>query len=125
MQAEAVAKIKTEMDGNKNHPYVQVIGQFLLGHIQANPDDSSKIMDAEKTIAKSLDAMKAEAQKKQHNGMAMLTDAEVFGIVLKYFGMKGSRIVAPEAVASVATIPQERTLDSAEKFDVKLDDFLK
>lgn len=127
MQAEAIAKLKNEMDSNKNHPYVQVIGQFLIKHIQENQDDAEKIMTADKTIVKSLEAMKAEAQKKQHNGMAMLTDEEGFKIVLAYFGITVKPVVAnavpvPALMASAPSV--QKPVSPVASFDVKLDDFL-
>ncbi|MED1850328.1 hypothetical protein P4V33_01550 [Brevibacillus borstelensis] len=126
MQAEALAKIKAEMDGNKNNPYIQVIGDFLLRHLEADPGAAEKILAADKTIGKSLDAMKEEARKKQHNGMAILTDAEGFAIALKYFGIEGevntgAALSAPASRPAV-TVPVAKP--AAPDFDVKLDDFL-
>jgi len=126
MMKNAAVKIKTEMCSNKNNSYIQVIGDFLLRHLEANPDCAEKILATDKTIVKSLDAMKNEARKKQHNGMAMLTDAEGFAIVLKYFGIEGVPVAAdaPAAPVSapVATAPVKKPV--AVDFDVKLEDFL-
>ncbi|WP_188068626.1 Cas9 inhibitor AcrIIA9 family protein [Brevibacillus brevis] len=122
MKADAIAKIKAEIDGNKSNPYIKVIGDFLIQHVEANPDQAEKVMAADKTIGKSLEAMKNEAKKKQQSGMAMLTDAEGFAIVLKYFGVKGAPVSAPAPVPP-ATKPIEQTA-SASDFDIKLDDFL-
>lgn len=126
MQSEAIAKIKAEMDGNKNNPYIQVIGDFLLRHLEANPEAAEKIMAADKTIGKSLDAMRNEARKKQHKGMAILTDAEGFAIVLNYFGIEGPVYAgaAPAEPASQPTITAPPVKPAAPDFDVKLDDFL-
>lgn len=120
MLSNAVSKIKTEIDGSKNNPYIKVVGDFLLRHLEADPGAAEKIMAADKTIAKSLDAMKAEAKKKQHNGMAMLTDAEGFAIVLKYYGIKGTVASSPVAQTPLRIDPPAPISD----FDVKLDDFL-
>ncbi|WGV57810.1 hypothetical protein QIH01_20275 [Brevibacillus brevis] len=121
MLSDAISKLDTEINGSKDNPYIKVIGDFLIRHLETNPDDAEKIMAADKTIAKSLDAMKAEAKKKQRNGMAMLTDAEGFAIVLKYFGIKG----AP-ATVQVKPTPAPVVTEAAprNKFNVKLDDFL-
>ncbi|KEQ22858.1 hypothetical protein [Paenibacillus tyrfis] len=113
MQAEAIVKIKSEMEANKDNAYIQYIGQFLLQRIEANPDDAAKLASKDKTIAKSLEAMKSEAKKKQKNGMAMLTPDEGLAIVLKYFG------TAPIAVTT-STITHK---NHASDFDVKLEDF--
>ncbi|MBY0054112.1 hypothetical protein H7K32_21095 [Brevibacillus agri] len=126
MKVDAIAKIKAEMDGNKSNPYIKLVGDFLLGHIEITPGAAEKIMAADKTIAKSLDAMKAEARKKQHNGMAMLTDVEGFAIVLKYFGIEGQPVaVATPAVPMPASTTNAASLKPVVPgFDVKLDDFL-
>lgn len=123
MQAEAIAKLQSEMDGNKNNHYIQVVGAFLLRHLEANPQDADKIMTADKSIAKSLDIMKEEARKKQSGGVAVLSDAEGFAIVLRYFGIESS----PAAAAAPVTPPVVATpapTSAASDFDVKLDDFL-
>lgn len=112
---QATKKLQSEMDKSKNQ-YVKVIGQFLLQHIQANPQDADKFVDKDKTIAKSLDAMRKAAEKVKVGNMAMLSDAEGFALVLKYFGVDGE----PQAVQAVpASAPQPRST-----FDVSLDDLL-
>ncbi|MGG0939197.1 hypothetical protein ABHN11_24600 [Brevibacillus centrosporus] len=121
MQADAIAKLKTEMAANKTDPYIQTIGDFLLRHLDTNSDDAEKLLSADKTIVKSLEAMKAEARKKQKNGMAMLTDSEAFTIVLNYFGIKGK---AAATSAPTPTTVKDTTEVSRADFDVKLDDFL-
>lgn len=108
---EAIKKLQAEISGSKNNAYVKLIGEFLISHISANPGDSDKILTADKTIAKSLVAMKSEAQKKAVNGMAMLTDEEGFAIVLKYFGIS-TRKSNPQPDHTVS------------KFDVSLDELL-
>ncbi|WP_083677284.1 Cas9 inhibitor AcrIIA9 family protein [Paenibacillus amylolyticus] len=110
---EAIAKLKAEMDGTGTNAYIKLIGDFLIKHIQANPGSAEQVMAADKTIAKSLLAMQAEAKKKAVGGMAMLTDEEGFAIVLNYFGLQGAPAAAPP--------PEE---PKAARFDVKLDDFL-
>lgn len=114
---EAINKLRVEIDGNKDNSYIQVIGNYLLQHIEANPDCAEKFTAGDKSIAKSLDAMAAEARKKQHKGMAMLTDAEGFAIVLKYFEVDGAPVSysAKQELSETTNKP---------KFDVSLDDFL-
>ncbi|AZS17409.1 hypothetical protein [Paenibacillus lutimineralis] len=119
---EAVEKLQAEIGSSKNNPYVKVIGEFLISHIQSNPDEAGKIMVADKTIAKSLDAMKVEARKKAVNGMAMLTDAEGFAVVLKYFDIGGQPAAAAQAFTEAPK--QLAQLESATGFNVNLDDLL-
>jgi len=121
MQA-AIDKIRAEMTANANNPYVQVVGTFLLQRLEANPQSAAGILDADKTIAKSLDAMRKEAEKKKVGNCAVLTDAEGFAVVLKYFGIEG----AVTAVPSTSPLSQASMtpVSHGSDFDVKLDDFL-
>lgn len=84
MKNEAVLKIKAEMDKEKN-PYVQVVGNFLLQHLESNPSDADRILNKDKSIIKSLDEMKKVAEKQKVGNVAVLSDQEGFAVVLKYF----------------------------------------
>lgn len=117
----AITKLRSEMDANKNNSYIQVVGQFLLQHIESHPDDAEKIMTADKTIAKSLEAMRKEAEKKKSGNCAVLTDQEGFAIVLKYFGIEG----APEVKSTDVPVSQPQPEPAkAAAFDISLDDLL-
>ena len=118
MLNRAITKLKTEIEKNKDNPrYIQVVGGFLLQHLDANPGDAEKILDAEKTIEKSLEAMRKEAEKKRVGNCAVLTDREGFAVVLKYFGIEGH-----PAAAWPGKQPEASSKDI--DFDVKLDDLL-
>jgi hypothetical protein len=123
MLGKAIEKIKSEMSKNTN-PYVQVVGQFLLQHLETTPGAAEKILQEDKTIIKSLDAMKNEAKKKQVGGCAMLTDQEGFEIVLKYFGIDGK--VSNKHMANVEgkAVPEVKPAAKDIDFDVSLDDFI-
>lgn len=123
MQTAAITKLNGEITNSNNNPYIQVVGQFLIGHLDKNPQDAEKILTADKTIGKSLEVMQSEASKKKVGNCAVLTDQEGFGIVLKYFGIDG--MPAAAAPAPIPTAPAVVTsVSSGSKFDVKLDDFL-
>jgi len=94
---EAISKLQTEMEQAQNNSYVQVVGGFLLKHLDSNPVVAEKILDPDKTIIKSLDAMREEARKNQVGGVGVLTDAEGFAVVLKYFGIEEAATPAPGA----------------------------
>ncbi|MFS8214787.1 hypothetical protein [Paenibacillus sp. S29] len=113
---QATKKLKAEMDKSKNK-YVKVIGEFLLQHIQGNPQDADKLLDKDKTIAKSLNAMRKAAEKVKEGNMAMLSDAEGFAVVLEYFGIDGES----QVVQTVSTVPSKPSVAS---FDVSLEDLL-
>ena len=126
MLENAIAKIKAEMDANKDNSYIQVVGQFLLHRVGAFPVCSEQILAEDKTLAKSLDAMQAEARKKSKGTVAVLTDEEGFAIVLKYFGITGSaaRVNAGVAPATHVAPTAEPVSTPRSDFNVKLDDFL-
>jgi hypothetical protein len=113
----AIKKLETEISSTPNNQYVKLIGEFLIGHVKSNPAEAAKIMAEDKTIAKSLEAMKNEAKKKAVNGMAMLTDEEGFAIVLKYFEIGGEP--TKESIKSISKREEESS-----GFDVTLDDLL-
>lgn len=120
MLNEAIDKIKAEMEKEKN-PYVQVIGQFLLRHLENNPDDADKVADKDKTIIGSLKVMQHEAALKKVDGVAVLTDEQGFEIVLKYFGIEGKPDVQDPAIQEPIKKEQKH---QADPFDVKLEDFM-
>jgi len=116
MVNQAIAKIQTEMDAAKNNSYVQVVGKYLLDHLKANPGSAEKIMAEEKTIAKSLDDMRKVAEKQRFGNCAVLTDAEGFAVVLKYFGIEA----ACNPITPVNPVPKKEVLP----FSVSLEELL-
>jgi hypothetical protein len=123
MKSQTIDKINTEMKKDKN-PYVQVIGQFLLQHVESNPGSAEKIMAKDKTIIKSLAAMQTEAQKKKVGNCAVLTDQEGFAIVLKYFGIEGTVETSTPAKKEHNEQQAESTPTKSDNFDIKLEDLL-
>lgn len=94
MLTDAIAKIQAEMASSNNNPYILAVGGFMLQHLEANPEDAGKVLVKDKTLAKSLEAMRKAAEKKKVGNMAVLTDAEGFAIVLDYFKKE---VAAPAA----------------------------
>lgn len=119
MTEKAILKIRTEMNQNTNQPYIQVVGEFLLQHLENNPKSAEKILNPDKTIAKSLDEMQKEAQKKQVGNCAVLTDQEGFTIVLKYFGVETSG-----PLDYTPPTPSRPAAKANTDFDVQLEDLL-
>lgn len=115
MKEKAIKKLQDEMSKNTN-PYVQVVGNFLLQHLELHPEAAEKILASDKTVLKSLDEMRKEAEKKKVGNCAVLTDQEGFAIVLKYFGIEA----AGNIQSKPALAPKKPDID----FDVKLDDLL-
>lgn len=119
MLDQAIQKIKTEMDSNKDG-YTQAVGGFLLQHLETNPAAAEKIMAEGKTIKGSLDEMRKAAEKQKVGNCAVLTDAEGFAVVLKYYGIEGKAQAATSAPPA-APAPDRKSID----FSVNLDDLLK
>jgi len=94
---KAIEKIRSEMAAAPTNGYVQYVGGMLVRHLEANPDDANKIMTEGKTVAKSYDYMRAEAQKKKSGNSHFFTPEEGFAIVLKYFGEPEKHAAAPVA----------------------------
>ncbi|MDF2892515.1 MAG: hypothetical protein K0R80_2882 [Clostridia bacterium] len=124
MLNQALAKINDEINQNSKDPYIQTVGRFLLQHIKANPEAADKILTTDKTIAKSLDVMRQEAQKKQVNRCGMFTPEEGFNIVLKYFEIKSE-------IPASATADMEQSIQkpanekkASTDFDIKLEDLI-
>ncbi|WFD11992.1 Cas9 inhibitor AcrIIA9 family protein [Tepidibacter hydrothermalis] len=113
MITKAIKKINTEIKKSKNNSYVKVVGEFLLEHLNANPEAAENIMNTEKTITKSLDEMRKAAVKKKVGNCAVLTDQEGFEIVLKYFGIDTK-------LDTKSTEDAKTDID----FDVKLEDLI-
>jgi hypothetical protein len=124
MFEKAIEKLDSEMGLNQSNSYIQVVGDFLLCHLNDNPDDAEKILAKDKTIAKSLEEMRKAASKKKVNNCAMFTPTEGFAIVLKYFGIE-SAVPAAVVDPKPAVIPAPKLKTESEvDFNVSLDDFL-
>ncbi len=125
MQAKAIEKLQSEMTKNTANTYVQVVGGFLLQHLEQNPQDAEKILVADKDIGKSLEEMRKEASKKKVGSCAVLTDQEGFAVVLKYFGIDATaQEVHPLANSERVIQPSIANLKPETTFDIKLEDLL-
>ena len=118
MLQKVIAKLKSEMDKNSNNPYIQVVGSFLFNYLESSPEAAEKILTEDKTIIKSLDAMKNEASKKKIGNCAVLTDQEGFDIVLKYFGITKKTQTSSELEQSVCNKKDTNS------FSISLEDLL-
>lgn len=122
MLNKAIKKINDEIEKEKN-PYVKVIGKYLLGVIADNEGAAEKILAADKTIMKSLEAMRKAAEKNKVGNMAMISDEEGFAIVLKYFEIKQEKKkdINNKKVIDFKAKKEEKEEDI---FNVSLDDYL-
>jgi hypothetical protein len=135
MSAKAIEKLQSEMAKDTANSYIQVVGGFLIQHLEQNPQDAEKIHAKEnipvgekmlvedKTIAKSLEEMKKVASKKKVGNCAVLTDQEGFAAVLKYFGIGTEPAeYVPKPVESVTE--KAKSVTSSTSFDISLEDLL-
>lgn len=124
MFENAISKIESEMNQNSNNSYIKVIGEFLLQFINENSEVAEKIMVEDKTIAKSLDAMKKVAEKKKTGNFAMLTPEEGFKAVLDYFDIKAETVTYASELPKLVPIINNTSEKKKASFDVKLEDLL-
>lgn len=128
MLEKAIEKIRSEMN-QSNNSYNQVIGELLLKHLNKNPKEAEKILAEDKTIVKSLDAMKKVAEKKKTGNFAMLTIEEGFKAVLDYYGIKTEVIIeVPEPtevnINTDGKLNREPVIQKKANFDINLDELL-
>lgn len=133
MQADAINKLQAEMNGAHNDDYIQTVGKFLLQHIGAHPEDSDKILAQDKSISKSIDAMRSIAQKKKKGNSAMLTPFEGFAAVFEYYGIEKKvdpvlvfswmQSMIPTSESTPLSSAKESVTNPGSDFDVKLEDF--
>lgn len=122
MKDQAIARLRAEIEQKKQNSYVQLIGDFLIRHVFANPSDAGRLMAEEKTIEGSLGDMRKAAEKKKVGNMGILSDAEGYAVVLNYFGIRPDAAMPPEQ----APPPEMRGKTEAliPEFSVSLEDFL-
>ena len=96
--ASAMDKLRDEMAKSQGK-YVQVVGEYMTAYLLAHPEAEAAILTEGKTIAGSLKVMEAEARKVKTGNVAVLDDQTAFGIVLQYYGLKGTGN-SPKGLAS-------------------------
>ncbi|MBS3885592.1 MAG: hypothetical protein KGZ56_00885 [Dethiobacter sp.] len=111
---QAIEKLRSEMEQNKNHRYIQIVGNFLVQYVTKNTAAAERILTEGKTIKGSLNDMKNEARKNQMDGIGVLSDEEGFAVVLKYYGITTAGTLASSPAPEKAAV----------NFDVSLDDLL-
>jgi len=123
MVKDAIAKLRNEMAQNNSNPYIQVVGEYLINHLNSNPEAAEKILNTDKTVGKSLEEMRKAASGKKVGGVAVLTDQEGFDIVLKYFDIdtKTAQNVTEGPKTVTETI---KTVSKDVDFDLKLEDLI-
>ncbi|MGN7457875.1 Cas9 inhibitor AcrIIA9 family protein [Paenibacillus pasadenensis] len=118
---KAIEKIKAEMASAKNEGYVKVIGEFLLQHLEADPSFAVHVLAESKSITRSLDSMRKAAEKQKVGNVAVLSDADGFAIVVKYFAEPVPAPATPAPAAPPAEAkpetPSAPEVEEDEDFD--------
>ena len=124
MIEKAIEKIKAEMEKDKA-PHIQIIGQYLLKQIEINKAAATAIVQDGKTIAGSVAEMEKVAKSKAVRGCGILTDAEGFEIVRKYFGFEAVQDeimgVQVQEIKEEVQAPVEEVKSNKKKVEFKVD----
>ncbi len=121
MLNKAIKKIQDEIKKNKDDKYIQVIGEYLLEHLKTSPAVAEKILQPDKTIAKSFNELeKVARQRRKGKNYAYIPPQEGFQIVFKYFGISSPVSPAPAATSNPAPVPEAKPAS----FNVCLEDLL-
>lgn len=96
---KAMDKIRDELAAHPNQPAIAVLGEYITARLQCDPGLAPRILDGKKSLTGALDAIRGEAKKRQHGGVAVVSDAEGFAIVDQYFGITPGAPAKPQALA--------------------------
>ncbi len=94
-KAELIEKFDSECDKSPKNTMLRVICEHMIDLLHKHEDAAEKI-DSKKTLAGAVEAMRREARKRAFDNCGVLTDAEVFEIVHKYFGVDAIDDAEPE-----------------------------
>lgn len=95
-KSELIEKFDSECEKSPSNTILRIICEHMIDFLHEH-DDAAENIDSNKTLAGALDAMKKEARKRASGNCGVLTDAEGFEIVHKYFGVDGIDDTEPEA----------------------------
>ncbi len=96
----AIERINAEMQKKPDDRYTEIVGQYVIDRCAA-PEEEKKVTE-DKTLKGAMEAVYGLAQKKKQGNMAVLTPADVFGEVDKYFGFTTDEAAQWKAVGLTA-----------------------
>ena len=94
-KAELIEKFDTECEKSPNNTVLRDICEHMIDFLHKH-DGAAKKIDSKKTLSGAIDEMRKEAQKRAYKNCGVLTDAEGFEIVHKYFGVDAIDDAEPE-----------------------------
>lgn len=83
--SDAITKINTEMQKDARNKYYEVVGQYVIDRI-TDEQSAELVLAVGKTLSGACDAIKAIALKYKTGNVAVVSDADGFAAVDKYFG---------------------------------------
>lgn len=126
MNDKAIEKINGEMQKNASDPYTEIIGHYIVDRC-LDDDAAGLVMKKDKSLSGAMQAVMGKAQKARQGNAAVLTPAEVFGAVDRYFGFSPDLSAQWKTLngsgASVVS-EAEPPSTSAPVLDLSLDAFL-
>lgn len=125
----AITKIQTEMNSNEKDRNYQLVGNFLIQRLQANPLEAEKILGKNKSIKNAFADMRKVAEKNKNGNVGVVDPVTGFNMILKHFGIKEelsqneffNLMQSKPVVKSTITPPSQET---ASRFKTNLDDYL-
>jgi hypothetical protein len=124
MLDRAIAKIKAEVENNANDDFIPTIGEFIIHHLNTNPEHAENILAEGKTIEESVKDLWKEASKKQKDKRASMSPQQWMTIVLKHFDIDSEQELIQPQTTSIATAVPLSSRASSGDFEVNLDDLL-
>lgn len=118
---KAIEKINAEMQKKPNNKYIEIIGQYIIDRCE-DQDVANKVAADGKTLNGAMDAVIKKARAAKDGNMAVLTPAEVFGAVDKYFGITEDPAAQYKAIQG--SMPATPAPAPAKKVNLSLEDFL-
>lgn len=101
---------------NLDKKYAQVIADYLLKRIETDECLNNKLLETNKTLKGCIAYVKSEARKQAEDSVAVLTDDEVFELVVHYY-LEDSLDYEPKE-------PKQSKADKLKKKEVKKEETL-
>lgn len=118
MNIEAIQKINTEMQKKPNDPYTEIIGHYVIDRC-VDDITAAKVLKTDKTLEGAMKAVLAVAQKAKNGNVAILTPAQVFGEVDRYFDLATDLKAQQKALATAGAGPAPQEVQEAQKTAAK------
>lgn len=127
MKDKAIAKINAEMQKNANDPYTEIVGHYVIDRC-LDEACAKKVMEEKKTLRGAMGNVMERAKKARGGNVAVLTPADVFGAVDKYFCFEPNAAAQMSAIAAAGGTPVEQPKPKQEERAsdtiLNLEDFL-